>query len=149
MAKQAMTVKSGEGEKLDVMGATLRLLCPGDRTDRTWSLMEAVLPLDAGPPPHDHPWDEAYFIVSGEVRFQIDGKTQLVKAGDFIYAPGGTLHAFQGASAEPARILVFDSPAHSEQFFRELGEKVEAMPRDLPKVLDIGARHQVRFQPPA
>jgi quercetin dioxygenase-like cupin family protein len=149
MAKQAMTVKSGEGEMLNVMGAKLRLVCSGDQTDRSWSLMEAVLPTGTGPTPHDHPWDEAYFVVSGQVRFQIAGNSQLVNAGDFIYAPGGTVHAFQGASAEPARLLVFDAPAHSEQFFRDLHEQVEEMPRDLPKVLDIGARHEVRFQPPA
>jgi quercetin dioxygenase-like cupin family protein len=149
MAKQAMTIKQGEGEMLNVMGAKLRLLCPGDRTERKWSLMEAVLPPGAGPTPHDHPWDEAYFVLAGEVRFEIAGNSQLVKAGDFIYAPGGTLHAFQGTSADPARLLIFDAPAHSEQFFRDLDEQVESMPRDLPKALDIGARHQVRFQPPA
>ncbi len=149
MGKQAMTVRRGEGDKLHVLGTEVRFLCQADKTDRAWSLMEAVLPLEAGPPPHEHPWDEAYYVVEGQVQFEIGGKHQLVKAGDFIYAPGGTIHAFKGASAQPARLLVFDAPAHAEGFFREVDREVKEMPRDLQKVPAIGLRHQLRFLPPA
>jgi hypothetical protein len=45
-------------------------------------------------------------------------------------------------------MLVFDSPAHSESFFRELGREVKEMPRDLAKLPDIGKRHQIRFRAP-
>jgi quercetin dioxygenase-like cupin family protein len=149
MQKQPVTLKKDEGEKLEVLGAQVRFLCPGDNTGRAWSLMEAVLPMDAGPPAHEHPWDEAYYVIEGEVRFTLGDKVQHVKTGDFIYAPGGTLHAFQGVSEKPARILVFDAPAAAEGFFRDVHREVRQIPTDLAKVPEIGARHQLRFIRPA
>ena len=145
MGKQAKMVGKGEGETLDVMGTKLRFLCLPEQTDRAWSLMEATLPLDAGPPPHEHPWDEAYYVVEGEVNFVLGDQARRVTAGDFLYAPGGTLHAFKGASERPARVLVFDAPAAAEGFFRDVHREVKEMPADLAKVPEIGERHRLRF----
>src|SRR5574340_1770965 len=58
MSKQVVLMRQGEGEQMSVMGARLRFLCAADKTDKSWSMMEVVLPRHAGPPPHDHPWDE-------------------------------------------------------------------------------------------
>ncbi|HEX2199590.1 MAG TPA: cupin domain-containing protein [Burkholderiales bacterium] len=148
MSKRSVTLTKDEGEKLEVLGAQVRFLCQGADTGRAWSLMEVVLPRDGGPPAHDHPWDEAYYVIEGEVRFTLGDKVQQFKGGDFIYAPGGTLHAFQGVSTQPARMLVFDAPAAAEGFFRDVHREVSQMPRDLPKVAEIGARHKLRFMPP-
>jgi quercetin dioxygenase-like cupin family protein len=145
MSKQSVVMRQGEGEALSVMGAAVRFLCPADKTGMSWSMMEVTLPRHAGPPTHEHPWDEAYYVVEGEVRFGMDGREVLAKPGDFLYAPGGTLHSFQGASDRPARVLIFDAPAHAESFFRDVDREVKEMPRDLAKVPEIGQRHQIRF----
>jgi quercetin dioxygenase-like cupin family protein len=145
MDRQQMVVKAGEGESLRVLGAGVRFLCTADRTDRKWSLMEVELPEGAGPPPHAHPWDEAYYVVEGEVAFSLAGVEQRVRAGDFILAPGGTLHGFSGASPAPARMIIFDAPAHAESFFREVDREVKG-PADRSKVPVIGKRHQIAFQ---
>jgi quercetin dioxygenase-like cupin family protein len=145
MSKQSVVMRQGEGEALSVMGAAVRFLFPADKTGMSWSMMEVTLPKHAGPPSHDHPWDEAYYVIEGEVRFGMDGREVLAKAGDFLYAPGGTLHSFQGASDRPARVLIFDAPAHAESFFRDVDREVKEMPRDLAKVPEIGQRHQIRF----
>jgi quercetin dioxygenase-like cupin family protein len=146
--KQALIVERGEGEKLNVMGAGIRFLCDSRRTGQAWSMMETTLPKESGPPPHEHPWDEAYYVVEGEVRFTLGGDTRRVKPGDFVFAPAGTLHGFQGASEQPARLLILDVPAHTESFFREVEREVKEMPRDLAKVPEIGSRHQIRFVRP-
>lgn len=147
MSRQSMVVKQADGESLDVLGAAVRFLCTADRTGKAWSLMEVDVPEGAGPPPHHHPWDEAYYVVQGRVRFSIDGRDQVVDAGDFIYAPGGTVHGFKGASTQPARILIFDAPAHAESFFREVDREVKG-PADMAKVPEIGSRHQIEFLRP-
>lgn len=144
MEKQAVWMRQDEGESLQVMGANVKFLCAADNTDHAWSLMEVRLPLQAGPPPHDHPWDEAYYVIEGAVRFFLGGNDRLAQAGDFIYAPGGTLHGFQGASEQAARLLIFDAPAHAEAFFREVEREVKG-PDDMKKVPEIGGRHQIRF----
>ena len=149
MSKEIVVTKHGQAEELKCMGAAVRFLCGAAKTDRGWSLMEVDVPRRMGPPPHDHPWDEAYYVLEGEVRFTINGQEQLVRAGDFLYAPGGTVHGFQGASEKAARMLIFDAPAHTEGFFRDLDREVKELPCDLAKVPAIGERHQIHFRAPA
>ncbi len=57
--------------------------------------MENEIPEKTGPPPRRHPWDDAYFVISGEVEFQIGRRCERVCAGDFVYAPGGIIHVFR------------------------------------------------------
>jgi quercetin dioxygenase-like cupin family protein len=148
VSNQAILVKQGEGETLKVMGAHLRFLCNTGNTGKAWSMMEGILPRDSGPPLHEHPWDEAYYVVAGEVRFLLGSESTVVGPGDFIYAPAGTLHGFQGLSEQPARLLILDVPGHAEAFFREVEREVKELPADLPKVPAIGERHQIHFARP-
>jgi quercetin dioxygenase-like cupin family protein len=145
MSKQPAVVTHNSTEKLNVTGAEVRFLCRGEQTGAAWSLMETVLPRYAGPPPHHHPWDECYYVVEGRVRFHLDGRDVLVGAGDFVYAPGGTLHGFAGDSDSPARMLVFDAPAHTEGFFRDTDREVKELPRDVPTLMAIGERYGIQF----
>jgi quercetin dioxygenase-like cupin family protein len=148
MDKQTIILKRGEGETLSAMGAEVRFLVSGDTTGRAWSLTECDAPKDSGPPPHNHPWDEAYYILEGAVRFTIDGRETVANPGDFLFVPAGTLHGFQGASEKTARMLFFDAPAASEAFFRELNREIKVMPDDLRKVPEIGERHRIHFAKP-
>lgn len=145
MAKQTVVVKKDEAERIEALGCQVAFLCPAEKTERSFSLIEVTAPKKGGPPPHHHPWDEAYYILSGEARFQVGEKTVDVKAGDFLYAPANTVHAFQGLSDEPARMLIFDAPAAAEGFFRDVNREVRELPKDLPKVPEIGRRHKLVF----
>lgn len=144
MSKSVVTRKD-EGETLQILGTQTRFLCLPKQTDQKWSLLEVSLPKGAGAPPHRHPWDEAYYVVDGTVRFVIDGVPQLLNAGDFLYAPANTVHAFAGHSDLISKVIVFDAPAHAETFFREVDRDVKSMPADLGKMLAIGESHQVMF----
>jgi quercetin dioxygenase-like cupin family protein len=148
MKKQSAVVPRGSVETLPVLGCPVSFLCRGEQTGGAWSLMETVLPKGGGPPPHHHPWDECYYVVEGRVRFQLDGREHLLGPGDFVYAPGGTLHAFAGDSEGPARLLVFDAPAHTEGFFRDVYREVKEVPGDLHKMPEIGDRHGLHFVRP-
>src|SRR5215475_3571775 len=105
MNKQVIIVRNGQAQALNVLGTQVRFLCESQHTGNAWSLMELVVPRDAGPPPHQHDWDEACFITAGEVCFTLGTDMVTARPGDFVYAPRGTLHGFRGASAEPARML--------------------------------------------
>ncbi len=132
-------------ETLHVMGVDVTFLCGRETTGGAWSLMENVVPRHAGPPPHHHPWDEAYYVIDGALRFSVGGREQIARRGDFLYVPRGTVHAFSGESDEPARMLVFDTPAHAEAFFHEVGREVKEMPRDMAKAVRIAEQHQIHF----
>jgi len=145
MQSRSMLVKSKDVRPLHVLGTQVRFLCEGHSTNNVWSLMEVTLPEDAGPPPHTHQWDEAYFIIEGDVEFRVDDQRFTATVGDFVYTPGGVVHGFRGVSQRPARVLIFDAPAHANAFFRRVDREVKDLPRDLPKVLDIGADTGIRF----
>jgi mannose-6-phosphate isomerase-like protein (cupin superfamily) len=143
----AVTVKAGEREALNVLGMPLRMLCEARETNGAWSLFEEEVPIGMGPPPHRHDWDEAYYILNGEVDFEIDGQPVTSRAGYFNYLPRGTVHAFKGASASPAHVLIFAAPAHGSEFFEALNNEVRSLPEDLAKIPEIGERHGIEFMP--
>jgi mannose-6-phosphate isomerase-like protein (cupin superfamily) len=143
----ALTVKAGERQALNVLGMPLTMLCEARETGGAWSLFEEDVPLGMGPPPHRHDWDEAYYILRGEVDFLIDGEPVRSNAGDFNYLPRGTVHGFKGASEEAARVLIFAAPAHGSEFFHELSEEVRNIPEDLAKIPNIGLKHGIDFIP--
>lgn len=143
----ATIVKAGDRAPLNVLGMPLRMLCEAKETGGAWSLFEEEVSFGMGPPAHRHDWDEAYYILKGEVDFDIDGEPVRSAAGDFNYLPRNTVHGFKGASAEPARVLIFAAPAHGSEFFRELNEEVRSLPEDGSKIPVIGARHGIHFMP--
>lgn len=145
----ATFVKAGERSPLNVLGMPLTFLCDARETGGAWSLFEEDIPLGMGPPPHRHDWDEAYYVLAGEVEFLVDGETVRSSAGDFNYLPRNTVHGFKGASEEPARVLIFAAPAHACDFFEEVNAKVRSLPDDLKKIPEIGQRHGIHFMPPA
>ena len=143
----ATILKAGERKPLNVLGMPLTMLCEAHETGGAWSLFEEEVPLGMGPPPHRHDWDEAYYILDGEVDFMIDGRPVRSNPGDFNYLPRGTVHGFKGASNEVAKVLIFAAPAHGSEFFREIGREVRSLPEDGPKIPEIGRRHGIEFMP--
>jgi quercetin dioxygenase-like cupin family protein len=143
----ATIIKAGEREALNILGMPLRMLCESRETGGAWSLFEEEVPLGMGPPPHRHDWDEAYYILDGEVEFHIDGEPVRSSTGDFNYLPRNTVHGFKGASETPARVLIFAAPAHGSEFFHELNDKVRNMPEDAAKIPEIGEQHGIHFMP--
>lgn len=143
----ATIVKAGEREPLNVLGMPLTMLCEASETNGNWSLFEEEVPLGMGPPQHRHDWDEAYYILEGQINFLVDGELVTSSRGDFNYLPRGTIHGFKGASESPARVLIFASPAHGSEFFHELSEQVRRVPDDLAKIPEIGREHGIEFMP--
>jgi quercetin dioxygenase-like cupin family protein len=141
----AIIVKASSRDALNILGMPLRILADARETGAAWSLFEEEIPIGMGPPPHRHDWDEAYYILEGEVDFEIDDQLVKSTAGDFNHIPRNVVHAFKGASISPARVLIFAAPAHSSEFFEEVNEEVRRLPDDLNKVPEIGGRHGIEF----
>jgi mannose-6-phosphate isomerase-like protein (cupin superfamily) len=143
----ATIVKAGERPALNILGMPLTMLCEAGETGGSWSLFEEEVPLGMGPPPHRHDWDEAYYILDGEIDFEVDGDPVKSSPGDFNYFPRGTVHSFKGASSSPAKVLIFAAPAHGTEFFRELNDEVHSLAEDGAKIPEIGRRHGIEFVP--
>src|SRR5688572_6811129 len=80
---------------------------------------------------HDHTFEEAYFILEGEVEATLDGKTYTVKAGDFVWTGVGCVHAFRNVSGTPVRWLETFSPQPPKEDVFRFMAVWDARARDL------------------
>jgi mannose-6-phosphate isomerase-like protein (cupin superfamily) len=73
--------------------------------------------------PHDHPFEEAYIFVEGEVHGLIDGISMVLRPGDVLWAGVGCDHGFENRGPGLVRWIEVQSPQpparHSYRFSRE------------------------------
>ncbi len=60
--------------------------------------------------PHDHPMEESYYILDGEVEAEADGKRYTLRAGDLFWTAVGSVHAFYNLRPGRVRWLETQSP---------------------------------------
>jgi quercetin dioxygenase-like cupin family protein len=69
-------------------------------------LQSVVMPPGAANQFHRHPGDQWWVVEEGEVTYTIKGQPpRVLKAGDFVYVPRGTVHRNQNLTAVPARAI--------------------------------------------
>jgi quercetin dioxygenase-like cupin family protein len=69
-------------------------------------LQNVVIPAGAGNTFHRHPGDQWWAVQEGEVTVTIKGQPpRVLKAGEFVYLPRGTVHRNQNLSNAPARAI--------------------------------------------
>jgi quercetin dioxygenase-like cupin family protein len=73
--------------------------------------------------PHDHPLEEAYVILEGEVEAEADGERYLLRPGDAFWTGVGCVHAFYNRTDGHVRWLETQAPQpparHSYRFNRD------------------------------
>ncbi|RUO56826.1 cupin domain-containing protein [Pseudidiomarina homiensis] len=143
MSTRSVIMHDNQGEWLNVLGMRVKFLCTSEDTQGRYSSLLNTVPKGLGAPPHKHPWDEAFYVLKGEVELQIGDERHHLAAGGYVLVPANTVHAFKGLSDEEGLLIAFESPSHSHLFFKEINDTIQAMPDDLDKVLAIGERHQV------
>jgi quercetin dioxygenase-like cupin family protein len=73
---------------------------------RVVRLQNVTLAPGAGNTFHRHPGDQWWAIQEGEVTFTIKGQQpRVLKAGDYVYVPRGTVHRNQNLTNRPARAI--------------------------------------------
>ena len=83
-------------------------------------IVEHLNLVQGGPPLHMHLHQEEWFyVVEGEVAFQIgDGRKQL-RSGDSILGPRNVPHTFSAIPGKPSRMVIAFNPAgQMEEFLR-------------------------------
>jgi len=81
--------------------------------------------------PHDHPFEEAYYMLDGEVDVVANGDRHTLRPGDVFWTATGCVHAFYETRGGRVRWLETSAPAppprHSYRFERDweyLAERV-------------------------
>jgi quercetin dioxygenase-like cupin family protein len=108
------------------------------------SVIETAPAPGAGPPLHHHDFDEAFYVMEGELTFRLRDETVTARAGDLVFAPRGVVHTFANLSDGPARQLIVCTPAGFERHFaRMAAENAGQQPPEwaqqpIPEVTKVG-----------
>lgn len=90
----------------------------GRHSEGRVTVVERLLTKDAPAPPHIHsPEDEAFYVVDGEVVFNVAGETFMGPPGAFLYVPSGMPIALNALTDE-AKLLIIYSPGGYEHFIQ-------------------------------
>jgi mannose-6-phosphate isomerase-like protein (cupin superfamily) len=122
-----------------------RVLIRSEQSSGRIGVIESVMPPGvAGPPLHMHDFDEAFYVLEGELTFHLGGGLLTVGAGRLAFAPGGEPHTFANRGTTPARYLIACTPAGFErEFARRAARKEGVDPPDwalqeIPPVTRLG-----------
>ena len=97
-----------------------------------------------GPSLHHHDFDETFYVLEGELTFQLEDELFTRKGGELAFTPRGVPHAFANLSGTEARTLIVCTPAGFERYFdamaaRAAGVEPSAEAKKLwPEVTTVG-----------
>jgi len=126
---------------VNVVGETITILAGGDQSKPfEVHIQEGV--KGGGPPPHFHPWDEAFLVIDGQVEVTVEGKATTISPGGYVHIPGGSVHAYKNISPT-AKIIGVVSDPRGGQFFAAMDRF--KVPEDLPRIFEVAERFGVTF----
>jgi quercetin dioxygenase-like cupin family protein len=131
---------------LCVVGEHITVLASAAQTG-SYEIFSQAGPEGSGPPPHSHPWDEAFYVLRGEVAFGIGDRESLAVAGTLVQVPGGTTHWF-GYGRGGGEMLTVTSGEGASAFFTDVDCNVSPANPDPGKFIAIAESHGLRFPRP-
>jgi quercetin dioxygenase-like cupin family protein len=66
--------------------------------------------------PHDHPFEESYYMLEGEVDVVADGDRYTLRPGDAFWTGTGCVHAFYETQGDRVRWLETSAPGPPARF---------------------------------
>lgn len=132
--------QGGEGERVWFAGGgVFTYLASAEETGGAFTLIEDDMVRGKTTPLHLHPdFDEALYVLEGEIVVHFDGEDHVVGERGFVLAPRGVPHAFM-VTSETARVLGLMIPGSGEDFYRAASEPIsspedEARPADFRRL---------------
>jgi mannose-6-phosphate isomerase-like protein (cupin superfamily) len=107
---KAFGLKENEGEARWWLGGLVTVKATGKQTDGHYALVEVLDPEGPQPLHVHHREDEGFWILEGEVTFEVGEETIKASPGSFVFGPKDVPHRYTVDSG-PARILFVISPA--------------------------------------
>jgi uncharacterized cupin superfamily protein len=109
-----------------------------------FSVFEQQSPPGSSVPLHVHDrYDEAFYVLEGEMHFIVGDTTDTAEAGAFVFVPRGEAHRFWNASQAPARMLAIGS-SQVQALVEELAPLLRSTPPDAAAISAAFAKHHSR-----
>ena len=121
------------------------VLLRSEQSEGRVSMVENVIPAhSAGPPLHTHDFDEAFYLLDGELIFQVEEELTTKGAGELAFVPRNIPHTLANHSDADARYLLVCTPAGFERHFARIAAASQGVePPDwalqpIPEVVPVG-----------
>ena len=110
MTNEPFVISREQADSFWMVDSLWSALAAPHSTGGALTLLDQLMPRRSGPPPHVHPrLHEYFYLLDGEIRFQIGDQIKSAAQGDFVSTPAGTVHGFAVAS-ETSRVLNLYTP---------------------------------------
>lgn len=97
------------------------VLASAETTGGALTVLDQDMPRRSGPPPHVHErLHEYFYLLDGEIRFQLGNELRTATTGMLVSVPPHTVHAFAVAS-ETARVLNLYTPGGFTEQISHMG----------------------------
>jgi quercetin dioxygenase-like cupin family protein len=133
-------IEKSASRKLTVVGEQITVLASGDQTG-SYEVFHQAGREGSGPPPHNHPWDEAIYVISGEITFGVGDQEAVARPGTFVHVPAGTTHWFR-FGAGGGEMVSLTSRVGAAKMFTDFDREIAPDKPDLGKIVEIAARHE-------
>jgi quercetin dioxygenase-like cupin family protein len=101
---------------LTVVGEQITVLASGAATG-SYEIFVQEGAEGSGPEPHFHPWDESFFVLRGEVNFNVESEVpRLATPGTLVHVPAGSTHWFRWRQGGGAMLSITSREAASRMF---------------------------------
>jgi len=132
---------------LSIVGEQITILASGAQTGG-YEIFLQKGPENSGPPPHNHPWDESFYVMKGEIAFGVDNSETTALPGTLVHLPAGTTHWFRFGKGG-GEMLSMTSREGASKMFADIAREIAPDHPDLGKLLEIGRLHGLAVVPPA
>jgi len=130
----------------------IRYLIDGTVSGAGMGMFEMIVPPGAKvPPAHSHrDNEEIVYVLDGTLRYRVDDETRDLMAGQRMYTPRGSVHAFSNPHDAPARVLIMLTPDIGAGYFRDIAAAA-VTPGGLnpAAMVEIMTRYGLVLAPPA
>jgi quercetin dioxygenase-like cupin family protein len=127
---------------LDIVGEHVTVLASGEAT-QGYEIFLQRGPEGSGPPPHEHPWDESFYVIEGEIDFGIGADSRTASAGTLVHLPAGTVHWFRFGHGG-GKMLSMTSRLGASQMFTDMAREVAPVNPDLEQLAAVAGRHGLK-----
>src|SRR5471030_2768893 len=103
-------------------GQRQAVIAGAGQTGKRYALSHSTIAVGGGAAEHHHSREaEAFYVIIGSIRFELEGHAVVLNKGDFLHAEPGLKYSFEVLPPDTCEVLILYAPGGLERFIAEAG----------------------------